>query len=129
MKRLNISYAYINQKRDDNTEIYDSNYALDFLRNKFVVSTSHRIIDKLEAQWDFRLQHRNGAFTMYENGKSTGILTPYGTYAILDLKVQWVENAYTIFLQGNNLTNHHYFDLSNVEQPGFWFMGGVKIRL
>ena len=129
MKRLNISYAYINQKRDDNTAIYDSNYALDFLRNKFVVSASHRIIDKLEAQWDFRLQHRNGAFTMYENGKSTGILTPYGTYAILDLKVQWVENAYTIFLQGNNLTNHHYFDLSNVEQPGFWFMGGVKIRL
>ena len=128
-KLLKLSYAYINQKRDDKTIIYDSNFALDFLRNKLVLSSFHRITEKLEAQWDFRLQHRNGAFTLYENGKNTGILTPYGAYAILDLKLQWIEKAYTIFLQGNNLTNHRYYDLGNVEQPGFWFMGGIKLKL
>lgn len=129
LKQLNVSYAYIYQQREDNKQVYDSNYALDYLKNKFVASLSHHLIGKLDAQWDVRLQHRNGAFILYEDGKNTGILTPYGTYCLLDLKLQWSEPKYTLFIQGNNLTNKHYYDLSNVEQPGFWFMGGIKVKL
>lgn len=129
LKQLNVSYAYISQSRKDNQDIYDSNYALDYLKNKLVTSLSHRILGKLEAQWDFRLQHRMGAFTLYKDGKSTGILTPYGTLGLLDLKLQWAEPKYTLYLQANNLTNHRYYDLGNVEQPGFWCMGGIKLKL
>lgn len=129
LKRANLSYAYINQNRKDDKVIYDSNYAFDYLKNKLVVSVNHRLFSKLEAEWAFRLQHRNGQFTLYEDGKNTGVRTPYGTYGILDLKLQWVEPKYTLFLQGNNLTDHSYYDLGNVAQPGFWFMGGVKVKL
>lgn len=126
LKRLNLSYAYIYQSRRDDTQIYSSNYALDYLKNKLVVSLNHRLFGKLEAQWDARIQHRNGSFELYSEGKPSGVLTPYGTFGLLDLKLQWVDKSYSVYLQGNNLTNHRYYDLGNVQQPGFWFMGGVK---
>ncbi len=126
LKLLNVSYAYIYQSRRDDKVIYRSNYALDYLKNKLVVSLNHRVAGKLEAQWDVRVQHRNGAFELYTAGKPSGILTPYGTTGLLDLKLQWVEKTYSLYLQGNNLTNHKYYDLGNVQQPGFWFMAGVK---
>lgn len=129
LKQLNVSYAYIYQSQEHTKQIYDSNYAMDYLRNKLVTSLSHRIAGPLEAQWDFRLQHRMGAFTLYEDGKNTGVQTPYGTYALLDLKLQWTARKYTLFLQGNNLTNLHYYDLGNIEQPGFWCMAGIKLKL
>lgn len=126
LKQLNVSYAYIYQSRRDDKVIYRSNYALDYLKNKLVVSLNHRVAGKLEAQWDVRVQHRNGAFELYTAGKPSGTLAPYGTTGLLDLKLQWVEKTYSLYLQGNNLTNHKYYDLGNVQQPGFWFMAGVK---
>lgn len=126
LKQLNVSYAYIYQSRRDDKTIYRSNYALDYLKNKLVVSLHHRVAGKLEAQWDVRVQHRNGAFELYTEGKPSGTLTPYGTVGLLDLKLQWVEKTYSLYVQGNNLTNHKYYDLGNVQQPGFWFMAGVK---
>ena len=129
LQHLNFGYAYIYQNRDYKRQVFDSNYAQDYLKHKFVVSLNHRIWNRLEAQWDFRLQHRNGNFILYENGNNTGILTPYGTYALLDLKLQWATSHYTLFISSNNLTNHRYYDLSNVQQPGFWLMAGAKLRL
>lgn len=126
LKQLNVSYAYIYQSRRDDKTIYRSNYALDYLKNKLVVSLNHRVAGKLEAQWDVRVQHRNGSFELYTAGKPSGTLTPYGTVGLLDLKLQWVEKSYSLYVQGNNLTNHKYYDLGNVQQPGFWFMAGVK---
>ncbi len=126
LKQLNVSYAYIYQSRRDDKTIYRSNYALDYLKNKLVVSLNHRVAGKLEAQWDVRVQHRNGSFELYTAGKPSGTLTPYGTVGLLDLKLQWVEKTYSLYVQGNNLTNHKYYDLGNVQQPGFWFMAGVK---
>lgn len=129
LKQLVMSYAYIYQSQEHPQKIYDSNYAMDYLKNKLVASLSHRIAGPLEAQWDFRLQHRMGAFTLYEEGKNTGVQTPYGTYALLDLKLQWTAPKYTLFIQGNNLTDLHYYDLGNIEQPGFWCMAGIKLKL
>ncbi|MCF0187414.1 MAG: TonB-dependent receptor [Bacteroidaceae bacterium] len=126
LQRVNVSYAYIYQSRRDDQQIYSSNYALDYLKNKLVIGLNHRIVSKLSAQWDFRLQHRNGSFELYRDGKATGELTPYGTVALLDMKLQWEDKKFTVYLQGNNLTNHRYYDLGNVRQPGFWLMGGIK---
>lgn len=129
IKTFTLSYCYIHQERKDDKVIYRSNYALDYLKNKLVASLNHRIVGKLQAQWDFKLQHRNGAFELFENGKTTGTLTPYGTYGILDLKLQWTDKHYTVFVQANNLTNNKYYDLANVRQPGFWLMSGISLKL
>ena len=96
-----------------------------FLRHKFVASLNHRIFNQLTAQWDFTIKNREGDF---ENAL-TGEHQSYGTYATLDLKVQWTKPHYTLYLQANNLTNHPYYDYANVKQPGVWVMAGAKFRL
>ncbi len=126
LKRFSAAYCYIHQERKDDAGVYRSNYAMDYLKHKLTASLAHRIVGNIEAQWDFRLKNRNGSFEKYEGGKTTGVLTPFGTYAVLDLKVQWQHKDCSVYVQASNLTNHKYYDLANVEQPGLWLMGGVK---
>lgn len=125
LKSLTLSYCY-NYKYRVNKE-QATNYAsrMTFLRHKFVASLNHKIYDKLSAQWDFVLKNREGEF----DNATTGETQKYGTFGNLDLKVQWADRHYTLYVQGNNLTNHKYYDYANVIQPGFWFMGGVKLNI
>lgn len=125
LQRLNLSYCYSNKHRVNEEQA--ANYAshLTFLRHKFVASLHHRILSRLSAQWDFTLKNREGEF---DNAK-TGERQSYGTFGNLDLKLQWTAQRYTIYAQANNLTNHPYYDFANIQQPGFWFMGGMKVNL
>lgn len=125
LRNLNMSYCYNYQHRVNEEQA--AMYATDlvFLRNKFVASLSHRIVGKLSAQWDFQLKDRTGEF----DNALTGSPERYGCFGNLDLKIQWTVPSYTLYLQGNNLTNHRYYDIANVQQPGFWFMGGVKFNI
>lgn len=128
IKTFSIGYAYIYQKRKDDVYVYKSNYALEYLRHKFTASLSHRIVGNLSASWNFRWQERMGAYILYSKATSTGQLTPYAPYALLDGKLSWTEKNYTLYLNLNNITAHHYYDLGNIEQPGLWFMAGAKIN-
>lgn len=130
VKRFTVAYSYIHQNKTNVPEnIYSSSYALDYLRHKLTASITHRIVSKLEAQWEFSLRSRNGNFDLYDFEMKEFTQHDYGTHANLDLKIQWVDKHYTLFVQGTNLTSHRYYDISNVLQPGFWFMGGVKVAL
>lgn len=125
LRQFNVSYCYNNQERV-NTE-QTSTYAsqLVYLRHKAVVSLNHRIISKLSAQWELIFKQRTGWFDNAETGERQD----YGTTTHLDLKFQWVDRHYTLFLKANNLTSRKYYDIANVKQPGFWFMGGVSVKI
>lgn len=122
-KNLTLGYTHIYQKRNDNTEIYKSNYAMEYLRNKFVATLNHKIWKHLSATWSVRLQDRMGNYISNEQ------LVGYSTYATLDLKLQWTAPHYNVFVQGTNLTNKRYFDLGNVPQPGTWIMAGARWKM
>ena len=124
-QRLTLSYCYNYKYRVHPEETAQYVSRMTFLRHKLVASLNHRIVDHLTAQWDFTLKNRAGDF---ENAL-TGEHQQYGTYATLDVKVQWSIPHYTLYLQANNLTNHHYYDYANVKQPGVWLMAGAKYRL
>ena len=125
LQRLTLSYCY-NYKFRVHTE-QAANYVsrMTFLRHKFVASLHHRIVSRLTAQWDVTFKNREGEF---ENAQ-TGERQTYGSYATLDMKIQWTHPSYSIYLQANNLTNHPYYDFANVKQPGAWLMAGVKCRI
>lgn len=128
--RLCLSYTYIHQKRHDNTYVYKSNYALEYLRHKFTTTLSHRIWSRLSASWALTWQDRMGSYIHYSAPTdATGQLTPYHPYAKLDLRIQWKTPRYCLYIEGNNLTNHTYYDYGNVPQPGFWFKAGGSIRI
>ncbi len=125
LENITIGYCY-NYKHRVNQE-QAANYAsrMTFLRHKLTASLSHRIVSHLTAQWDFVLKNREGEF----DNAQTGQTQSYGTFGTLDLKLLWQQPRYTVYVQGNNLTNHKYYDFANIQQPGFWFMGGVKMNI
>lgn len=125
LQRLTLGYCYNYKYRVDAEQAAKYASRMTFLRHKFVASCNHRIFSKLTAQWDFTLKNREGDF---ENAL-TGEHQSYGTYATLDLKMQWAEPHYTFYVQANNLTNHPYYDYANVKQPGVWYTAGVKVAL
>ncbi len=128
INKVHVGYAYINQARYDDITIYKSNYAMEYLRHKITASVDHRIFSALSASWAFRWQERMGSYIIYENNKSTGVAHPYSPYALFDLKLMWQKPRYEIALSLNNLTNRRYYDLGNVEQPGFWLMASAKVK-
>lgn len=129
LERLTLGYAYIHQRRHDDIAVYKSNYALEYLRHKFTAGLQHRIWKQLSATWSFRWQDRMGAYLKYTDRNSrNGTLTPYHPYALLDLRVQWNAPRFQVYVEGNNLTNHTYYDLGNIPQPGFWIKVGGSYR-
>ena len=139
LNNITLSYCWIDKYRTNKEEeaLYMSN--LNYLRHKLVMSIGHNIYKALTAQWDFTVKSRNGEF----DNALTGETQRYGTHALLDLKLLWTRKDskvsitnhqlsipdYQLYIQANNLLGKHYYDVSNVLQPGFWFMGGVKVML
>lgn len=124
LQKLSLSYCHIYQHRVNEEQAATYASELVYLRNKFVTSLNHRIFSKLSAQWELQVKDRTGWF----DNALTGQQENYGAFAQLDLKLQWVDKHYTLYLKGNNLTNRTYYDRANVPQPGFWFMGGAHIN-
>lgn len=127
--RFTLAYAYIHQRRHDDQPVYKSNYALEYLRHKFVATLDHRIVSRLSAAWKLRVQKREGNYLRYQNATATGELVPYAAYAQLDCKVTWAERRYNLFLDLTNLTAKRYYDLGNVRQPGFILMAGISFKI
>ncbi len=135
LQTFTMGYTYIHQNRHDEQQIYKSNYALEYLRHKFVTSLSHKVFSKMSANWNLRWQDRMGSYVIYETSSETGKITAtnrlqsYHPYATLDLKLQWTDKKYDLYVQGNNLTNHRYYDLGNIAQPGICILAGARLKL
>ncbi len=125
LRSLSIGYTYIHQYRHDDIQIFRSNYALEYLRHKFTASLHHKVVSRLSATWFLRWQDRMGGYVDAQSKQ----LVSYAPYATLDLKIQWDEPKWTIYVQATNLTNKRYYDLGNVRQPGFWVLAGARVKL
>ena len=136
VQSLSIGYTYIHQERHDDVAIFKSNYALEYLRHKIVASLNHRIWDRLSANWSVRWQDRMGSYLLYYTdttmgylrGLNSGNLVNYHPYATLDVKLLWRDHHYDLFVQGTNITDHRYYDLGNVPQPGICILAGGTVR-
>ena len=129
LRTLTASYAYIYQDKNSGGTIYRSNYALEYLRHKFTASLSGHILSRLYASASFSWQKRMGTYIKYAGAKSTGEQMRYSPYALLGMKVYWKAAGYELYVTGDNLTAHRYYDYGNVQQPGLWIMAGAKINI
>ena len=140
LRQLSFGYTYMHQARHHAAPVFKSNYAMEYLRHKFVCTLHHAVWNRLTATWNLRWQDRMGNYILYDGtytdlatgylrGQSTGQLTDYKPYATLDLKLQWTAPRYQLFLQGTNITDHRYYDLGNIPQPGICVLAGVSVNL
>ena len=123
LKSINLSYSYIDQTKAKSGE-YQSTYALEYLRHKFVASADVEVVPSLTLSVFYRFQDRVGTFT-----DSEGQVKGFKPYGVFDAKLSYDWLKFQFYLEGNNLTNIKYHDFGRIPQPGFWFMAGVKFSL
>ena len=139
VQSLAVGYTFIHQERHDETAVFKSNYALEYLRHKLVATLNHRIWGPVSANWSVRWQDRMGSYllydqtytdpaTGYQRAQSSGRLANYHPYATLDVKLLWKASHCDAFVQATNVTDHRYYDLGNIPQPGICVLAGASIR-
>lgn len=127
LNSLTAAYYYNHQRRHDDVVIYQSNYALDYLRHKLLVSLDHNIFKSLSATWYLRWQERKGTYISYVNGTSQQ--NNYRPYTMFDLKLRWTQPSYELYASFENLLSKRYYDLGAVPQPGFTFLVGASFKI
>ena len=118
-----LSYCYLNQQKDIPDHL-QSQYALEYLRHKLTASLQLHLSSQLDLTLKYRYQERMGSYTDTE-----GNVCNYHPYSIIDGRLSWNADSYALYLEANNLLNHHYVDYGNVPQPGCWLKAGVMIKI
>ena len=130
LRRLRLDFARLWQDRKDDRPFFKSNYALEYLRHKFVATLDHRLFAHLGASWVLRVQDRNGHYMQVDRTNRPNSSTPHAP-ALRHARYPRRETAldadrYRLFCDLRNVTDSRYFDLGNVEQPGFFVMAGAS---
>jgi len=123
LQSLKASYCYIHQNKDREPDI-ESQYALEYLRNKVTASLLTNPWGKLHLGLNMRWQERMGTYTDF-----SGVVQRYRPYCIVDGRLSWQERAWDVYVEANNIFNKSYRDYGNVPQPGTWIVGGIAVRL
>lgn len=124
---VQIDYNYLFQQKVKDG--YISNYVLNYLKHKLTASLYVPLFsDRLSVTINFRLQKRMGQYLKYSLGKPTQ-KEDYPLFTTTDVSLNYKCGAWLFYVNMNNIYNTKYFDLGNVPQPGFWFMGGFSLTL
>ena len=128
-----LSYCHLHQSKDEQPFL-QSQYSLEYLRHKVTTQltislgsilsplTTH--LSPLTLTIGYRWQDRMGTYTTVD-----GEVRAYHPYSVVDARLAWNNDPYSIYVEGNNLTAHHYVDYGNVVQPGCWVTAGIKLTL
>ena len=119
---LNISYSYIHQEKDLEPSVV-SQYALEYLRHKFVATAMVPIVSHLTMNATLRCQDRAGQYTDFD-----GSICDYRPFALIDARLSWQHPLYELYLKANNLLNTRYRDYGLVPQPGRWLIVGLSFN-
>ena len=118
-----LSYCHLHQQKDI-PDYLQSQYALEYLRHKLTASLQLHVTSQLDLTLKYRFQERMGSYTDTE-----GNVCDYHPYSIVDGRLAWNADAYSVYLEANNLLNYRYVDYGNVPQPGCWLKAGVSIKI
>ena len=128
-----LSYCHLHQQKQE-ADYLQSQYSLEYLRHKVTTQltislgsilsplTTH--LSPLTLTIGYRWQDRMGSYTTVD-----GEVRAYHPYSVVDARLAWNNEPYSIYVEGNNLTAHHYVDYGNVVQPGCWVTAGIKLTL
>ena len=124
LSRLNfqLSYCHLHQSKDE-AEYLQSQYSLEYLRHKLTAQLQMRLLRQLELTLCYRYQDRMGQYT-----DVNGQVQAYHPYSIVDSRLAWNADTYSLYIEVNNLTAHRYVDYGNVPQPGLWLKVGARYQ-
>ena len=120
---LHLSYNYMTQDKETQKNIV-SQYAMEYLRHKIVARLQTNIWKELNLTLNCRWQDRVGQYTTF-----SGEVKEYQPYFLMDARLAWNANKYSLYAEVNNLLNNRdYVDFGNVPQPGAWIVAGARFH-
>lgn len=123
-RTLRLSYSYMNQDKEEDANIV-SQYALEYLRHKFVAHADFRLLKSVNVNIDYRWQDRVGSYTDFAGSHHS-----YKPYGIVDAHVSWaLSQQLSVYGDVNNLLNTSYVDYGNVPQPGISAVVGMRFKM
>jgi iron complex outermembrane receptor protein len=122
-RSISLSYSFL--EMDKSAKNFDSKYALDYMKHKLIFNLQHNIINRLSAHWTAGGFDRAGNYSDFVTGAST----EFKAYFILDFRLQWQAEKYSVYCNINNLSNTKYSDYTGLTQPGRNFTAGVRLRI
>ena len=120
---LQLSYCHLHQSKDV-PDYLQSQYSLEYLRHKVTAQLQMPIFALLNLTVNYRWQDRMGSYT-----DTNGQIQSYHPYSIVDCRLAWNADTYSLYMEANNLFSKKYVDYGNVPQPGTWLMAGFKYNL
>ncbi len=125
---INLSYTFISNSKSSDEFI--SYYVMDNLRHKLTFAINHDIYAGLKADWKFSYQDRNGTYTSFNSTTmQSGVEKPYNDMFILDAKLYYNFESFTLFAEVSNILDNQVADIPNVAVPGRWIRMGLKTNL
>jgi iron complex outermembrane receptor protein len=118
-----LDYSLLNI--DKKATNFDSKYALDYLKHKLVLSFEHNLFRSISGLSKLGYFDRAGNYSDF----STGNLTIYKPYIMLDYRLLWSINHIQLYTDINNILNSNYADFGGLSQPGINFCVGLKFKL
>ena len=109
VNKLNLNYTYITAKHNF-TSAQESRYAITSMRHQLNGQALFDLSEKVQVNLTYRLVQR--------------IEQPL--YQVVDAKILVpIKSKWTVFAEGNNLTNTQYVEAGFVQMPGRWFKLGL----
>ncbi len=118
-----LAYCHLHQQKQE-ADYLQSQYSLEYLRHKLTAQLQMHIAERLNLTVNYRWQDRMGSYT-----DTDGQIKPYHPYSVVDARLAWDADTYSLYIAGNNLTCHRYVDYGNVRQPGLWLTVGAKYHI
>lgn len=114
LRNISARYAYINEDSNYGVTMTKSKYAMEYLRHKVILSADGRLWRNLNLSLSWRWQDRIG--------------TGNSAYALLDGRLSWDANRWSIYIDATNMLNKEYYDYISIRQPGTVVIGGIKMK-
>jgi len=109
LNKFNVNYTYITAQHNFTSE-QESRYAITSMRQQLNAVGQFDLSEKIQLNVTYRLVQR--------------IEQPL--YQVVDAKILVpIKSKWTVFAEGNNLTNTQYVEAGFVQMPGRWFKLGL----
>ena len=127
LKKFFVDYAYT--ELDLPEANYESKYAGDYLRHKFIVSTIVQLYSSFAIDYRISYSSRNGTYPDFDEAQGIRITSPFKAYWMNDVSISYTRPAYKVYIKVSNLFDIEYNDIGNLIQPGRWITGGMEFKL
>ena len=122
LKEISMSYGHI--QTDKSSGSYISQYALDYLKDKFSASMELEIVESLTLGVVGSWYARNGGFL-----DAAGKNVAYPPYWMLDARLNWNLGKLDLYVDASNILDTKAYDFGGLLQAGRWFVAGLTITI